>query len=155
MNSEPSFQVQVEHVQDYEFRVRFDWEGVAELAVDEPRPLGQQRGPNASRVLAAAVANCLSASLLFCLRKSHLQPAGMKATVTGAMARSEHGRLRVGGLDVRIDVSGLDRAGRLGRCTDLFEDFCVVTESVRQGIPVAVTVRADGEDIYHNDGEAP
>ena len=26
------------------------------------------------------------------------------------------------------------------RCLEQFEDFCVVTESVRRGIPVAVTV---------------
>lgn len=155
MSSEPSFQVQVEHVGDYEFRVRFDWEGVAALTVDEPEPLGHQHGPNAARMLAASVANCLSASLLFCLRKSRLEPGGMKATVSGAMTRSEHGRLRVGSLDVRIDVDGLEGSSRLQRCTGLFEDFCVVTESVRQGIPVAVTVRADGESVYHSDGETP
>ncbi|MEJ2645737.1 MAG: OsmC family protein [Gammaproteobacteria bacterium] len=153
MSSEPSFQVQVEHVRDYEFRVRFDWEGVAALTVDEPEPLGHRQGPNAARMLAASVANCLSASLLFCLRKSRIEPGGMKATVSGAMTRSEHGRLRVGSLDVRIDVDGLEGGGRLQRCTGLFEDFCVVTESVRQGIPVAVAVHADGAEIYRSEGE--
>ena len=30
---------------------------------------------------------------------------------------------------------------RLGRCENLFEDFCIVTQSVRRGIPVNVTVK--------------
>jgi hypothetical protein len=30
---------------------------------------------------------------------------------------------------------------RLTRCEGLFEDFCIVTESLRRGIPVAVTVK--------------
>jgi len=29
---------------------------------------------------------------------------------------------------------------RQERCLEQFEDFCIVTESVRRGIPVAVTV---------------
>jgi len=31
-------------------------------------------------------------------------------------------------------------AGRLERCERLFEDFCIVTASIRQGIPVKVRV---------------
>ena len=34
----------------------------------------------------------------------------------------------------------LQGSPRLKRCLDLFEDFCVVTASVRQGIPVSVEV---------------
>jgi hypothetical protein len=30
--------------------------------------------------------------------------------------------------------------GGVGRCLDLFEDFCIVTESVRKGIDVQVKV---------------
>lgn len=53
----------LEHVQGYEFRLTFDWPDLPDLLLNEPAPLGA----GASRLLAAAVANCLSASLLFCL----------------------------------------------------------------------------------------
>lgn len=141
MTEQSAFTVTLEHLEGYEFKVKFDWENVPDLALDEPEPLGQHHGPNASRVLAAAVGNCLSASLLFCLRKARVEPRGMRTEVTGTLARNENGRLRIAGLEVRISLdSGAEPAARLARCSEIFEDFCVVTESVRHGIPVQVEV---------------
>jgi organic hydroperoxide reductase OsmC/OhrA len=55
--------------------------------------------------------------------------------------RNERGRLRIGGLRVRLapEVTAEQRE-RMGRCLDLFQDFCLVTESVRDGIAVDVEV---------------
>jgi len=47
----------------------------------------QGHGPNASRLLAAAVANCLTASLLFCLRKARVNVHGMRSEATATVAR--------------------------------------------------------------------
>jgi uncharacterized OsmC-like protein len=149
MSEEPRFTISLEHAQGYEFTVRFDWDEVPELVLDEPEPLGHQRGPNAARILAAAVGNCLTASLLFCLRKSRVEPHGVKTRVTGTLARNEQGRQRIGGMQVRIDLdSPDDQASRLERCLGLYEDYCMITESVRAGIPVDVQVYgADGQRI--------
>ncbi len=140
MSDEPKFTISMEQLQDFEFKVKFDWDGVADLLLDEPVPLGKSTGPNASRLLGAAVGNCLTASLLFCLRKSRVETTGMKTRVTGTMTRNEKGRLRVGGFEVRIAVEGLEDPSRAKRCLGLFEDFCVLTASVKQGVPVSVEV---------------
>ena len=139
---EKSFTVSLEHLGDYEFKVRFDWDEVPDLVLDEPEPLGHEHGPNAARILAAAVGNCLTASLLFCLRKSRIEPRGVKTTVTGTLTRNERGRQRIGGIHVRIDLDGPpgDSSPRLGRCLELYEDYCMITQSVREGIPVEVEV---------------
>lgn len=136
------FTLELHQETDYRFQVSFDLEGVDDLLTDEPPPLGGGAGPNPSRLLAAAVANCLSASLLFCLRKSRVENARVRSTVRASLARNENKRLRIGGFDVRIEVSGLDEESRarLDRCRGLFEDFCLVTESVRHGVPVNVEV---------------
>jgi uncharacterized OsmC-like protein len=135
-------QVDLELIEGYQFKASFGLDGVPDLVLDEPEPLGNGRGPNPARLLAASAAGCLAASLLFCLRKARVQVKGMKVRVKTTLTRNEKGRLRVGGMEVQISPQ-LDEVAQPGleRCQELFEDFCVVTQSIRQGIPVKVEVR--------------
>ncbi|MEM3048264.1 MAG: OsmC family protein, partial [Candidatus Bathyarchaeia archaeon] len=94
----------------------------------------------------AAVGHCLSASLLFCLSKARLNIEGVETTVEVSFRRNEKGRLRIGSLKVHLNLSiRREEVERLKRCLELFEDFCVVTQSVRQGIPVSVDVTTRDE----------
>ncbi len=150
MSEEGRFTIHLEHLQDYEYKVRFDWDQVPDLLADEPPPLGGRAGPNASRLLAAATANCLSASLMFCVSKNEVPPESMQTAVTCKLVRNDKKRLRIGGMEVRIQVNGeLEQAVRMKRCLDLFEDFCVVTASIREGIPVAVEVVDAAGEVMH------
>ena len=80
--------------------------------------------------------------LLFALRKFKNTPGQVTTSVTAHMERNEAKRLRVGGVDVVIQFdSPADSMEHLDRVLDQFEDFCVVTQSVRSGFPVNVTVR--------------
>jgi uncharacterized OsmC-like protein len=137
-----SFSVTLELVQDYEFRVKFDKAQFRELMLDEPPPLGRDTGPNASRLLAAAVGNCLSASLTFCAQKSRVPLYGLNTRVDVQYARTEKGRLRIGQIDVEIEPKfAAADAEKAKRCLGLFEDYCTVSQSIRAGIPISVSVK--------------
>jgi uncharacterized OsmC-like protein len=143
MSDERTQHVTINLAHDYEFVADFgDVPDAASIVFDEPAPLGGNHGPNAAAVLGAAVGNCLSASLALCLRKARVPLEGLTARVTTRTGRNEEGRLRITGIDVELvpEVADGDTA-RLRRCEELFEDFCIVTESVRRGIPVGVSVR--------------
>ncbi len=136
-----TFEIRLDRVDGYRFRTDFGSPEIPTLVVDEPPPLGGGTGPNPARLLAAAVGDCLSASLIFCLAKSRVEVGGVKTKVVGAYRRNERNRLRIGRLDARIeiDVSGTE-PGKLQGCLEMFEDYCVVTASIRKGLDVAVTV---------------
>lgn len=133
--------VSLELAGGYQFKADFGVPGVPPLIMDEPEPLGEDAGPNAARVLAAAVANCLSASLLYCLRKARVDVRGMHSEATASLVRNDAGRVQIRDVRVRttpeIDESD---AGRVRRCLDIFEDYCVVTQSVRSGLDVSIQV---------------
>jgi len=130
------FTTVVERVKEYEFQVIFDKPSYPGLIMDEPRPLGQEAGPNAGRLLSAAVGNCLAASLLFCLERSKVKVDRIRAEVTTQVARNEEGRWRIKGIQVKLQlaVEG-EESHRIRRCIDIFENYCIVSSSVRQGIP--------------------
>jgi uncharacterized OsmC-like protein len=142
MSEDQQFTISLEQLDGFEYTVKWDWETAPTLRVDEPLPLGKQAGPNASRLVAAAVGNCLSASLAFCLQRSRVEVTGIKTKVTGNITRNDRGRLRIGSLAVSIELP--DEVGEacrgLERCLGIFEDYCIVTESVRHGLPVSVEV---------------
>lgn len=140
---EGTFEVTLSRHQKYQFDVDFGDGSGTTLRMDEPEPLGDGAGPNAARVVAAAIGNCLSASLLLCLGKARIDVEDVKTRITGTIVRNEGGRLRLGSLKIHIDPDVGDvPPEKLQRCLDIFEDFCVVTASVRDGLDVEVDVGA-------------
>lgn len=138
--SDSSVTVRLQQRHDYQFDNHFGAE-VPDLLADEPAPLGQGQGPAPVQLLAAAVGNCLSASLLFALRKYKQTPEPLRCEVSAEVGRNAEQRLRVLSLDARLTLGvAAAELQHLERVLAQFEGFCTVTESIRQGIPVTVSV---------------
>jgi uncharacterized OsmC-like protein len=138
--SDPQFTFTLEQQEDYAFLIRFD-NDLPALLTDEPAPLGRNAGPNPSRLIAAGVANCLGASLLFALRKFKNNPGKVTATVTARMGRNEQKRLRIARMDVELRfTAAAAEMEHLERIIGMFEEYCVVTQSIQAGFPVGVAV---------------
>jgi len=72
---------------------------------------------------------------------TRVEVGAFDASVETTTTRDPDGRVRISDLRVARSptIADADRE-RIGRCLELFESLCVVTESVRHGIPVAVEV---------------
>ena len=135
------FKITIDQIDNYKFQVDFGDEKLSPVRVDEPPPLGEGSGPNPSRLLAAAIGSCLSASLLFCISKRRIGVKNIRAEVKAQSIRDENRRLRIGKVEVVLhpEIAPEDRQ-KVTRCLEIFEDFCTVTQSVRNGIDVDVHV---------------
>jgi uncharacterized OsmC-like protein len=131
--------------QDYQFTMQFGGAAPDWLA-DEPPPLGKGEGPSPVQLLAAAVGNCLSDSLLFALRKYKQSPEPIRCEVTADVGRNPENRLRVLGMQVTLTLGvAAGSLQHLDRVLEQFEAFCTVTQSVGAAIPITVHVHdADG-----------
>lgn len=151
-------EVTLHQQEGYAFRIEFG-NGIDDLLSDEPAPLGAGRGPNPSGLLLASIANCLAASLTFALRKFGNQPGPITARIRGTMGRNAEGRWRIPRAHVEITLAeNSDAHAHFERVLTQFENFCVVTQSVREGIEVEVEIRdangrvALGDKKTGNDG---
>ncbi len=99
-------------------------------------------GPNPTRMLGLALLGCLSSSFIFCLKKRNLTLDDLKAEAELTIARNKKGFWRVKKIDVEIDIkiSDPDTRKRADQCRKMFEEYCVVTQAVREGIDVEVNV---------------
>ena len=154
--SDVEFTVTLEQQADYRFEVRFDNPLIAPLITDETAPLGSDAGPNPSRLLATAVGNCLAASLLFAMRKFKNTPEPLRAMATVRLVRNAEKRLRIGqiAVDLHLGVAAGELV-QLDRVLAQFEEFCVVTQSVRAGIAVDVRVIDKTGQVLHRSAPAP
>ena len=142
------FSFEMEWLEGMAFNVKWDFYDAPDMCMDEPPSMGGSgKGPNAARAIVAAVGNCLSASLVFCLQKSRVDLGDVKIRCYGQLTRNEHGRLRLTYIKIEPVVQLPDEdLKKMERCLGMFEDFCIVTSSLRDGIPVDV-------QVYRDDGE--
>ncbi|MGQ5523308.1 OsmC family protein [Chitinimonas sp. PSY-7] len=145
--------ISLEQTTDYQFVVNFGKDSLPALITDEDAPVGHGTGPDPTRLLGTAVANCLVASLLFSLRKFKNLPEPIRADAKVHMTRNEQGRLRIGSIDVQLGVNvPAEDIAQLERILAQFEDFCVVTQSVRKGLQVNVSVKDGNGKVLYGEG---
>lgn len=143
---EGTFEVSLHLVDGYRFDVAPPAGGGEGFSIDESQPLGSGHFATPSQTLASAMASCLASSFLFCARKGRIDVRSLRVRAKGTFVRNARKRLRIGALHIELfPVVAPGDEQRMERCLELFEDFCVVTQSVRTGIPVVVGVETHQE----------
>lgn len=99
-------------------------------------------GPTPRILLAHAILGCLSSSFIFCLSKKNLSLDDLAAEAEVEIGRNEKGFLRVLKINVEIKakIDNPEARKRADQCKKMFENYCTVTSSVRDGIEVNVNV---------------
>ncbi len=144
--SDDSVKITLEQQEAYRFKIQFGSDAPAMLT-DEPAPLGAAAGPSPVELLISAVASCLTDSLIFALNKFKQPSDGIRTEAAGELGRNAANRLRVAKVSVTIHLGQPQgQIERLERILDQFEQFCTVSQSVAQCLPVHLTVM-DSEGV--------
>lgn len=141
---ERRFAVDLEHQDGFVFSGQASEDGRrhgSPFPSDEPEPVGKSSAPSTPALLAAAVGHCLSASLVEMLRRSHVEVLGCRTEAIAVVAPNNEGLPRIRRVEVTVTPDIGAPSPRTARCEELFEKYCTVTSSVREGVEVQVVVR--------------
>jgi len=150
MVHEEDTKVSIKLEKDMIFKLQKVYKNLDSLLIDESLEEQQEKvGPDAASLLGLAVISCLSASLLFCLNKRNLTLDDLEAKADISFKEPKKGYKRVASIDVSMipKTSDPEVFKRLKQCIKeikdghmFFEESCIITPSVREGINIQVNV---------------
>ena len=146
MEETETFTISIKKTGPVQFTTTFDKKHYPELLFDEPPEFGgEEKYPDASRVLTAAVASCLSATFTMCLDRARIPVESMETLAKCTITRNEEGYLRITQIDVKLlpiwklEISRKKKT----RCVGIFKKYCIATNAVTNGVPITVDVQVD------------
>ncbi|MFW9865332.1 MAG: OsmC family protein [Candidatus Thorarchaeota archaeon] len=109
------------------------------LYIDEKHDKNSERiGPSPVKLLALSVLGCLAASFSFCLKKKEFLLSDLRGHAEVRIARNDKHLWRVKKIDVKIipKIDTPELRKRADQCAKFFEQYCIISESLRNGIEV-------------------
>ena len=141
--AEREIKVKVKLDRDMIFKCDLGETKLGDCYIDESNKIkSEMLGPNAAQLLAMAILGCLSASYVFCFSKRDFTVKDLEAFAIVTIFRNEKGFVRVKKIDVTINpkINSPEMRKRAAQCQKMFEQYCTITASIREGIDVNVNI---------------
>lgn len=114
-----------------------------DLFIDEQHKKSIDKiGPNPSKLLASSVLGCLAASFAFCMQKKGFSLSDLDGKAVITSIRNEKGFWRIKKIDIKLNpnIDNTEMRKRADQCIKFFEQYCIISESLRYGIEIDVNL---------------
>jgi len=99
-------------------------------------------GPSPIKLLALSVLGCLAASFEFCLERKDFTLSDLDGIAEVTFARNDNKFWRIKKIDIKIlpKIDNPEMRKRVAQCKRLFEQYCIISESLRKGFEIKVNL---------------
>ncbi len=117
------------------------------IVIDEPQQFhGDDRGPSSIEYLCVGIGGCMGTSLVYCLKRFKATFSKLAVKAAAEIHHVPPNRmLRVTALHVNFTITPNpatdDNIENIKECYEHFAKYCVVTQSVKQGIPFDIKLK--------------
>ena len=112
--------------------------------IDEPESFhGTDLGPSSTEYLLIGIGGCMGSSLAYCLQKRKIKIKDMEIIVDGKLkveGPKNHLRLAKVNVELFLSLKKGNSSQNVDTCINNFLEYCVLTNSVIQGIPIDIKV---------------
>ncbi|MFX1476783.1 MAG: OsmC family protein [Promethearchaeota archaeon] len=139
MSNELKTRVSLKQEEEMIFKCDFGEIKGDSLYIDEKHDKNSEKiGPSPAKLLALSVLGCLTASFSFCLKKKEFSLLDLRGQAEVSIARNDKHLWRVKKIDVKISpkIDTPELRKRADQCAKFFEQYCIISESLRNGIEV-------------------
>lgn len=113
-----------------------------DLNIDEPATFhGTNLGPSAIEYLLIGIGGCLGTTFIFSLQKKNIELEMLKVEVEGNLSHTGPKMLlRLINIDVDLKFTPKEAGSdvEINKCIKEFTEYCVVTNSIANGLPINV-----------------
>ncbi|MFW9989737.1 MAG: OsmC family protein [Candidatus Odinarchaeota archaeon] len=116
---------------------------IDELYIDLRKEKRMKRiGPSPVKLLGISVLSCLAASLEFCIEKENFSLSDLDGRAEVTVARDRENFWRIKKIDVEMipKIDNPELLKRIEQCKKLFEQYCIISESLKKGIEINVNL---------------
>ncbi len=134
------FEAELNWVKNFLFEVTVN--GFPKFFMDELDPVGEDSAPNPADYLLVSVGGCVASSFIYSALKFSIPIKVLRVKVRGKYTRKK-GMVRIGEINVelQVDVADGNTAENLEPCLNVFRKYCVISESLREGIPINIFLK--------------
>ena len=143
MSNESKSEVGIKLEEEMIFKCEMGQIMMNDLFIDERhKKLIDKIGPNPSKLLALSVLGCLAASFAFCLQKKNFNLSDLKGKAEIISKRNEKGFWRLKKINIKLNpkIENPEMRKRAEQCTKFFEHYCIISESLKDGINLDVKI---------------
>ncbi|MFX1572963.1 MAG: OsmC family protein [Promethearchaeota archaeon] len=143
MSKESRVKVGIKLEEEMTYRCDLGKIKMEDLFIDETHDTYTDKiGPHPSSLLALSVLGCLAASFTFCLKKKGFTLKELTGKAEVITRRNERGFWRVKAINIDIipKIDNLNMRKRADICMKFFEQYCIISESLRAGMEVNVNI---------------
>jgi len=113
--------------------------------VDEPVSFhGTDLGPSAVEYLLIGIGGCLGTTFIYCLQKNNVDLEALEVVVDGKLSHAGP-KMLLRLVDVEVDLKfmpkGTSSEVEINKCMKEFTEYCIVTNSIREGVNVNVNCK--------------
>ncbi|MFX0028358.1 MAG: OsmC family protein [Candidatus Hermodarchaeota archaeon] len=144
MSIELKTRVGLKQTEEMIFRCELGNLKIENLFIDEKNEKVEEKlGPSPAKLLGLSVLGCLAASFSFCLQKGGFSLPGLNGIAEVTIARNNKGFWRVNKIDIEMvpQIDTPEMRKRVNQCARFFEQYCIISESLRKGFEVNVHMK--------------